>query len=282
MRRVALLVEYDGSEFQGLQWQAHTSATIQGEVERAAAAIGSTSPRFEASGRTDTGVHAVGQVIAIDLPARMEERRIALAMNAQLPESIRVRRAVVCAPDFSPRHDARLRTYVYRLASREPVNPLYRRSVAFTPYRLDPQSVVEAAASFAGQWEFREWRAAGCQATRTLLTIREAAAVPPGHAADFREEPAPYWRFIFRARSFLHHQVRFIVGGIVAVGSGRLALGELRAALAEGRRPDIVKCEPACGLTFTHVAFQPGRDPFGTPHHLYDNIGHESMAEEEK
>ncbi|HMZ52326.1 MAG TPA: tRNA pseudouridine(38-40) synthase TruA [Candidatus Sumerlaeota bacterium] len=262
LARVALLVEYDGTDFHGMQWQPGTRQTIQGRIEDAARELGSASPGFICAGRTDAGVHATGQVIAINLPQRLPERKIALAMNAILPQSIRVRRAVHCDTDFSPRIDAIMRTYVYRMAERVAVSPLHARFVAFTTRKLDPERTAAAAAAFKGQWELKEWRAAECQAKRTFLTITEARALPPSSDPAMTQEDVPYWRFLFRARSFLHHQVRFMVGAIVAVGQGRLELEELRAALRDGKRPQQMKMEEARGLCLARVEFRDGKNPF--------------------
>jgi len=259
-RRAALLLEYDGGGYRGLQWQREERNTVQERVEEACAKLGVPEAGFVAAGRTDTGVHAVGQVVAVNLPAKFEERRIGLALNSLLPMDIRVRKAAFCAPDFSPRHDAVMRTYIYRLCAGVPVTPVLRNYVAQKHCRLDPVLTQAAAAAFVGQWELCEWRSSICQAKRTFLTITEASATPP--AEEGSEELRPYWQFRFRARSFLHHQVRFMVGGVVAVGRGRLSLEELIAALRAGKRPGIVQVEPACGLTFTRVEFAEGKNPF--------------------
>jgi len=262
MRRVALLVEYDGGAFRGPQRQENTPDTVQAVLESAAKAIGCPVPRFIAAGRTDAGVHAQGQVIVMDIPERLPAHRIALALNAYLSDAVRVRRAVECDPDFNPRLDARGRCYVYRLSAPGAPPPMYRGVVARSIYRLDPELTIAAANSFVGKRELREWRSSYCEGKRTLLTIDDADAWAPRVAEDDSTEPAPWWRIRFRARSFLHHQVRFMVGGIVAVGSGRLGLEELRAALGAGRRPTIVKCEPACGLCFERVEYPHDRNPF--------------------
>ncbi|MCC6546446.1 tRNA pseudouridine(38-40) synthase TruA [Candidatus Sumerlaeota bacterium] len=260
--RAALQVEYDGTDFHGLQRQAGTTETIQEKIEQAARELGSASPAFLCAGRTDAGVHATGQVVTVSLPERLPERKIALAMNAVLPPSIRIRRAAHCATDFNPRLDAVMRTYVYRMAVRGAVPPLQSRFVAFTPRELEKESATAAAAAFEGKWEMKEWRAAICQAKRTFLTITEARAIAPVFDATMGQEDVPYWRFVFRARSFLHHQVRFMVGAIVAAGQGRLAVEDLREALRNGKRPPHTKMEEARGLCLARVQFRDGKNPF--------------------
>lgn len=257
-RRVALLVEYDGTAFRGLQWQPPPARTVQGVMEAALERLGSGTPGFVAAGRTDAGVHADGQVVAVNVPLRLGTARIRTALNALLPEDVRVRRARDCPGNFSPRFDAIRRHYVYRLCSREPVPPVLRHCVAYTPRALDPAAVRGAAEVFHGKWELREWRSSSCQSKRTLLTIESVRVYPPDAAGAAR----PCWEFHVAARSFLHHQVRFMIGAFTAVGSGKLAVEALRVALEAGKRPAIVKVEPARGLTLARVDFKPGSDPF--------------------
>jgi tRNA pseudouridine38-40 synthase len=252
-----MIVEYDGTDYRGLQRQIHDTATIQGRIEDAVRKLGTVEPHFVASGRTDTGVHALGQVIAVSVPTRMSAWRLLPALHAMLPDDIRIRRLVDCDPDFNPRFDAIRRTYQYRVSALAYPSPLERRHVARIHLRLDPDLVNEATASFVGQWELREWRASICQAKRTRLNIDEARAEPPN---DDRH----HWRITFSARSFLHHQVRFMVGGVVAVAAGKLSLQELREALSVGVRPKVVVMQPACGLCLARVDFLRDKDPFAT------------------
>lgn len=258
-RRVVLLVEYDGGTYQGLQAQKSGVPTIQSAIEAAASQLGSPDPAFAAAGRTDSGVHATGQVVAIDVPDRLESRRVAFALNAVLPRDIRIRRAVECPQGFHPRFDAISRTYLYRLNAGIPVDPLLRHMVAYSHHVLDPDLACRAASLFKGRWELKAWRSSDCQATRTLLTIDTARAVPPEPGTNRH-----HWEFHFSARSFLHHQVRFMVGAITAVGSGRVELEELETALRDGTRPNLVKVEPACGLCLVGVGYPADKDPFQT------------------
>jgi tRNA pseudouridine38-40 synthase len=258
-----MLVEYDGGAFNGLQKQNHTANTVQAHIEHAVRTLGSSDPNFAAAGRTDAGVHALGQVVAVDVPSRLAERRLALALNAVLPPAIRIRRAVHCAADFHPRLDARMRTYVYRIASRDPVPPMFRVFVAQTLDKLDPEKTRAAARLFQGRREFRQWRSSECQGRRTVLTIEEVTVHAPGEGPIGEDlGGCQYWRFLVRARSFLHHQVRFMAGALTAVGGGRLTLEELQEALSRGERPGAVRCEPACGLCFTRVEYPGDKDPF--------------------
>ncbi|MCC5875473.1 MAG: tRNA pseudouridine(38-40) synthase TruA [Candidatus Sumerlaeia bacterium] len=256
-RRMVLLVEYDGRSYQGLQAQKNGVPTVQGTIEQAARQLGSTEVGFQAAGRTDAGVHALGQVIALNLPTRLETRRAPFSLNAVLPHDIRIRKAVECPPQFHPRFDAIRRSYLYRLNAGVPVDPLLRHMVTYSHRTLDPSLVIQATSAFQGHWELSAWRSSDCQATRTLLNIDLAEATSPDLSTG-----RYHWEFRFSARSFLHHQVRFMVGAVVAVGSGRLGLDDLRRALEGGYRPDVVKLEAATGLCLVSVGYPEEKDPF--------------------
>lgn len=256
------MVEYDGTDYMGFQRQSH-GPSIAGALEDAARTIGAPSPVAACAGRTDSGVHARGQVVTMDLPQRIEERRIALAMNSVLPAAIRVRRAVLCGNDFDPRRDAVGRVYVYRLCAGTQVPPMFRNAIAHTRHVLSPSLAAEAAACFVGKHEFRAWRSSHCEATRTHLTIRSFHVIPPQPPEESAPlPPRPWFELVVEARSFLHHMVRFLTGGIIAVATGRLSTEELRAALAEGTRPECVVMAEARGLTLEAVQYPPERDPF--------------------
>ncbi len=261
LQRIVVLTEYDGTRYHGLQRQGHTELTIQHEFESAVARLGVEQPDFVASGRTDAGVHARGQVLALNVPSRQPVRRYLRTLNALLPEDIRVRAVAECPDGFSPRFDALRRTYLYRVCALEPVPPLARHFVAFAKTALDEGRTVAAASLFVGRREMAAWRSSICQATRTFLTIDECTAIAP-HTDQRTGEAVPWWTFRIAARSFLHHQVRLMAGAFVAAGSGRLPLDELRTALVEGGRPKSAAMMPARGLCLAKVEFDPERDPF--------------------
>lgn len=259
MNRLALRVEYDGSGFAGLQRQRDGDRTIQGEIERVTRTLGASEDvHFAAAGRTDSGVHALGQVVAVDAPPKLELRRAGRSFNALLPPDVRVREVAEVPAEWSPRFDAAARSYRYLLVAGVPMPPLIRNMAAWTPLAFDRDLAVAAARSFRGRWELGEWRSSICQATRTLLTIDEADAIPPSGSGHF----GLAYEISFRARSFLHHQVRLMVGGVAAVATGKLALAELQSSLAAGKRPQCATNFPACGLTFMRVDFVAGKDPF--------------------
>jgi tRNA pseudouridine38-40 synthase len=262
LRRTAMIVEYDGSEFVGLQRQ-DDGASIQGEFESVARILGvsESEAAFRASGRTDAGVHARGQVIVLSLPDSIAEQNVASALNWHLPVSIRVRRAVTCGEDFDPRRDARMRSYRYLLCGGQPIPALMRHHMGHIASRLDLAAMREAATALCGEHDFRAWRSAQCQAKRTVLNL-EVVEVRPWSDAAPHGRDTQVFEMVFECRSFLHRMVRFLVGGIARVGAGKLGIEELKESLAEGTLPPRVAPAAACGLSLERVDYAPGRDPF--------------------
>jgi tRNA pseudouridine38-40 synthase len=259
-RRVACLVEYDGTDFVGLQRQSD-GPSIQGAFEAAAARFGPGDCRFRASGRTDAGVHARGQVVALDLPAPVADKHPMGALNWHLPESIRVRRAVVCDPAFDPRRDAIRRRYRYLLAGGQPVPPLMRHRMGHFKARLDPERMREACTLLRGPHDFRAWRSTQCQAKRTELDLLVAGVNPWPEAAPHGLDIQAF-ELVFECRSFLHRMVRFLVGGIALAGAGRLPMEVLARHLGAGTLPPRVAPADACGLSLEAVGYPPDKDPF--------------------
>jgi tRNA pseudouridine38-40 synthase len=256
MPRYAVKIEYDGGPpFVGWQWQdAHPS--VQGALQAAVARIAPEAPQVVGAGRTDGGVHALGQVAHVDLARAWEPYRLMAAINAHLRPA---RAAVVAAAEvggaFHARFDAVEREYLYRVVARRA--PLvHDRGLAWrVGHTLDLAAMREGAAALVGRHDFTTFRSSICQAkspVRTLDAVEvEQRAVPAG-----RE-----YRFRLRARSFLHNQVRGIVGTLERVGAGAWAPERVGAALAAR---DRAACGPVCppdGLYLVAVRYP--EDPFG-------------------
>lgn len=260
LMRVAAIVEYDGTAFAGLQRQ-RDGATIQGAFEVMARQFGVDACHFRASGRTDAGVHARGQVITIDLPAKIARKNMVSAMNWHLPDAIRVRRAVRAPENFDPRRDARLRTYRYLLCGGQPFPPLMRDRMGRIKGHLRLDSMRAAAQQMEGEHDFRAWRSSQCQARRTVLHLRRAN-VEPWSAAAPHGMDAQCFELEFACRSFLHHMVRYLVGGIARAGTGELTPEALARHLRDGTLPPRVAPADASGLCLERVDYAEGKDPF--------------------
>ncbi len=260
-RPVALIVSYDGTSYQGLQAQKHTSRTIQGELESAVVRLGTHGDlNFVAAGRTDAGVHAAQQFIRVNISDRIPLPRVSVALNSLLPPDIRILKAAE-SNGFHPRFDAIQRRYVYRFSKERELLPVYRNMVTTIRMPFEQGLIKEAVTLFKGKHEFSAWRSSSCQGKRSLLTIDEAFAIEPDSPARFFEG-SEVWQIVFAARSFLHHQVRFMVGGILSVASGKISLEELSRALERGERPNQVACTKPHGLMFLEARYPADKDPF--------------------
>ncbi|MEQ8819703.1 MAG: tRNA pseudouridine(38-40) synthase TruA [Sumerlaeia bacterium] len=260
LARVALLIEYDGGPFVGLQVQ-DTGPSIQGVMEDAARLLGSGEPDFRAAGRTDAGVHARGQVICLRVPAHLARANLRDALNWHLPETVRVRRVALCGEEFDPRRDARRRTYRYLLSAGQPLPPLMRGRMGRVKASLDLDRMRAAACELLGRHDFREWRSTQCQAHRTVLDM-ERVEVEPWFDPGPHGQDAQTFAITVACRSFLHRMVRYLVGGLVQAGRGALTPEELRLCLAEVRLPAGVVPAPPEGLSLERVDYAEGCDPF--------------------
>lgn len=255
MPRFALLIEYDGAPFHGWQAQAAGRPSVQGAVERALARIDPFAPRIAAAGRTDAGVHATGQVAHVDLARDWDPFRLAGAVNAHLrPLPVAVLAAARAAEGFHARFTAVQRRYTFRLMTRRAPEALEAGRVWRVGHALDVAAMREAAAHLAGRHDFTTFRSAQCQAASPVRTLDriaiEALPCPGGHEI----------RFHLAARSFLHNQVRSIVGTLERVGAGAWPPGRVAEALAARDRAACGPVSPPQGLCLTGVGYP--ADPF--------------------
>ncbi len=254
MPRYALRIEYDGRPFAGWQWQ-DAQPSVQGAVQAALSHIAPERPKVTGAGRTDAGVHALGQVAHVDLARGWEAGRLAAALNAHLrPAPVAVVAAAEVGDGFHARFDAVERHYLFRLVSRRA--PLvHDRGLAWrVGHRLDLAAMREGAAALVGRHDFTTFRSSTCQAKSPVRTM-DAVEIDEAEAAGGWE-----YRFRLRARSFLHNQVRGIVGTLERVGRGAWPPARVGAALAAR---DRAACGPVCppdGLYLAAVRYP--SDPF--------------------
>jgi tRNA pseudouridine38-40 synthase len=246
----ALLLEYDGAGFAGWQLQ-DGPVTLQALLEAAAARLNQGEPvRSTVAGRTDAGVHATGQVAMIALPGHYRPEQIREALNFHLkPHPLVVLRAVPAPPGWNPRFDAIGRAYEYRILNRRARAALDRR-VWHVPAPLDAEAMAEAARHLLGRHDFSSFRAAACQAKSPLRTLDRLDVIRQGDVITVHAA----------ARSFLHHQVRNMVGTLKLVGEARWPPTRVADALAARSRAAAGPTAPPDGLTLTHVSYP--QDPF--------------------
>lgn len=255
MPRFAFLIEYDGLPFHGWQRQAEGQPSVQAALEAALARLEPDVPLVTGAGRTDTGVHATGQVAHADLARDWDPFRLGEALNWHLkPAPVAVLSAARVADDFHARFSAVERRYTFRLVCRRAPVTHDKGRVWQVLQPLDVSAMREGAAHLVGRHDFTTFRSSICQAASPVKTMDEIT---------ISEHPFPGGleiRFHLRARSFLHNQVRSIVGTLERVGAGAWPPERVAAALEAKNR---AACGPVCppqGLYLTGVRYPV--DPF--------------------
>ncbi|BEV10201.1 tRNA pseudouridine(38-40) synthase TruA [Asticcacaulis sp. DW145] len=250
MPRYSCLVEYDGRPYKGFQAQDNLP-TVQGSLERAILGFSGEPLRITAAGRTDTGVHASGQVITFDLPKTYRPDVVRDAMNAYLvPEPIAVREAAIVDDEFSARFSATGRMYLYRILNRRAPPALEQGRVWHVKKPLDAEVMAEAAQHLIGRHDFTTFRDTECQAASPVKTLDIARVKRVGEEIHL----------VFASRSFLHRQVRSMTGTLVEAGIGRWTVADVKAALEARDRRACGQVAPPEGLCLTHVTFEPEPD----------------------
>ena len=245
MPRYRLLVEYDGRPYRGFQIQ-DRQPTVQGSLERAVTAFTGEAVRVFCAGRTDTGVHATGQVAHVDLTKDWRPAVVRDALNAHLvPEPISILEADVAPPDFHARFAATGRRYLYRILNRHSRAALEMGRVWRLKKPLDADAMQAAAQRLLGEHDFTTFRDVLCQARSPVKTLDAAQVSREGEEI----------RLTFAARSFLHRQVRSMTGSLVEVGLGRWTADDLAAALRARDRAACGPVAPSDGLYLTGVSY---------------------------
>ncbi len=245
MPRYKLTIEYDGGPYNGFQAQAD-QPTVQGSLERAVQAFCGQDVRIAAAGRTDTGVHATGQVIQLDLEKDWPADTVRNALNAHLrPEPIVVLDAEVAPADWHARFSATGRRYRYRILNRASPPGLEQGHVWHVKAPLDAEAMHAAAQALLGLHDFTTFRDAACQAKSPVKTLDVVSVTRAGDEVDL----------VFEARSFLHRQVRSMTGSIAEVGLGRWTAEDLKAALDAADRTRCGQVAPSDGLYLTGVSY---------------------------
>jgi len=245
-----LIIAYDGAGYEG--WQVQKIGTgVQEKVEAALAKLFPCKPRVHGSSRTDTGVHALGMVVHFEIPKgefKMPVAKLLLAINAWLPEDIRVLSAKRCPADFHARFDASGKQYRYFVWNHPAHNPLLRRNAWHVKPRLDFKAMQAAAKHFVGKHDFRSFRANPDYDTES--TVRTLTR------CDLRRS-GPLITVSIEGDGFLYKMCRGIVGTLVQVGSGRIGPGEIPRILAHRNRSVAGMTAPAHGLVLWKVYYPP-------------------------
>ena len=244
-----LIIAYDGSRYAG--WQVQRSGVgVQQKVEEALGRLFPGAKRLHSSSRTDTGVHALGMVAHVEIPRaefRMPVAKLALALNAHLPEDIRVLSAARCRADFHARFDASGKQYRYFVWNHVAMNPLLRHQAWHVPRKLDLVAMRQAARSFPGRHDFRSFAASrNYEVESTVRTLARCDIKRSG----------PLLTFIIEGDGFLYKMCRGIVGTLVQVGQAKIAPGEIKTILASRDRRVAGMTAPAHGLVLWKVFYK--------------------------
>jgi len=244
VRNVRFLISYDGSKYFG--WQRQDGfVSVQETIEEAILAVTSRHATVQGAGRTDTGVHALGQVAHAHVETRLEDERLLFALNAHLPESVVLRRLETCREDFHARFQAVSKRYLYRTETSRFPSPFGRGRTHWTPYALDHEAMRAAAQALIGRHDFRAFSSTGSPRASTVREVQRIHfLVRPGR-----------WDFVIQANGFLYNMVRAIAGTLLDVGRGRLRSDIVRAALETGERKITGPTAPASGLYLLSVQY---------------------------
>jgi len=248
MPRYRLLLEYDGTDFVGWQRQ-DNGRSVQQAIEEAVTGFSGETVTLHAAGRTDAGVHALGQVAHFDLPRAFPADTVRDAVNHHLkPEPVAVLEATTVDDEFHARFSALERRYLYRIVNRRAPLTLDRNHAWRVTNPLDAGAMHDSAQVLVGRHDFTTFRAAQCQARSPVKTL-DALAVE-------RHDDEIVVHAV--ARSFLHHQVRSMVGSLKLVGEGKWQAADLAAALAAADRARCGPVAPPDGLFLVAVAYEDG------------------------
>ena len=246
--KIKLTIAYDGTNYQGWQTQ-KTGTGVQQKIETALAKLFPSQPRLHSSSRTDTGVHALGMVAHFEVPAsafKMSGRKLSLALNAWLPDDIRISSATRARPDFHARFDAAGKQYRYSIWNGSAMNPLLRRTAWHVPRGLDLEAMRHAAPLFLGKHDFQSFTAnTGYAKGSTVRTLTRC---------DLKRN-GPLMTVIIEGDGFLYRMCRGIVGTLVQVGQGKFPASQIKEMLAKKDRRAAGMSAPPHGLVLWKVLY---------------------------
>ena len=242
--RIALLIEYEGTKYHGFQIQ-NNVPTIQGELEKAIFKTSGEAVRVHGAGRTDAGVHAIGQVAAFDTASALSAATFIKALNHYLPPDIAVKDAHQAKPDFDPRRDALSREYRYTVTDNSAVLPLARRWVYFVPFKLNIDTMARACEVLQGEHDFAPFTNNEGGKKNTVRKVFKAAVR--------RENSSVLFDMV--ANAFLPQQVRRTVGSLIRVGSGDMAIDEFCAMASSNEIGLAKRVAPPHGLCLMKVNY---------------------------
>ncbi|MGO9379018.1 MAG: tRNA pseudouridine(38-40) synthase TruA [Dissulfurispiraceae bacterium] len=255
MRNIRLLIQYDGTAYSG--WQIQTaSVTIQGLIEKLLGQITSAEPHVIAAGRTDAGVHAVGQVACFRTSSKLSTAILQNALNALLPYDIRILETEEVDESFHARFSAKRKSYFYLVSTDKIVSPFVNKYVWRLPYRLDLAAMRETLSYLVGTHDFSSFRGSGCGAKTTERTIFNASVLELNAAAFMTLHlSGKFIKLQFEGDAFLRHMVRNMVGTVMEVGKGKMRPEDITQIIASKDRRCAGPTAPAHALFLESISY---------------------------
>ncbi len=255
MRTLKLTIAYDGTRLVGWQRQS-AGESVQGLLEDALTRLEGGPVTVHGAGRTDAGVHAIGQVASVQLTCSHDTATLARALNAQLTADVRVLSVEDTAPDFHARFSARSKTYRYLLCHALVADPFERAFAWHVPEPLDLEAMRRAAPALVGTHDFAAFQSAGSETHGTVRTVFRSELITLDEATFLRPRVfCPLLAYEICGDGFLRHMVRAIVGTLVEVGRGRRDPETIAALLHDGQRAEAGRTAPAQGLFLVRVDY---------------------------
>ena len=244
MRNIKLTIEYDGKDFKGWQKQPN-KLNIQGEIEKAIENITGEKVELIASGRTDAGVHAMGQVANFKTNSNMPIEKIPIAINSQVKNSIRIQNAEEVDENFHSRFNCKKKTYRYVIDNSKYGSAIYRNISYHMPIKLDVEEMKKAIKYFEGEHDFKAFKSSGTSSKSSIRTIYKADIITEGTniAIDLT------------GNGFLYNMVRIIAGTLVDVGLGKIKPDDIPEIIASKDRTKAGKTLPPHGLMLLNVVY---------------------------
>jgi tRNA pseudouridine38-40 synthase len=245
MRNIRLVIEYDGKDFNGWQKQPN-KLNIQGEIERAIEVVTGESVDLIASGRTDAGVNALGQVANFKIEKDIPIEKIPYALNSQLKKSIRIQSAEEVDERFHSRYSCKRKTYRYVINNSEQGSAIYRNMQYHFPAKLDDKKMNDAIQYLIGEHDFKSFKASGTSSKSSVRTIYDASVKREGNLVIIE----------LTGNGFLYNMVRIISGTLVDVGIGKTKPEDLKNIIEAEDRLEAGKTLPATGLVLVKVLYE--------------------------
>ena len=245
MRNIKLIIEYDGKDFNGWQKQ-QNKLNIQGEIERAIEVITREKVELIASGRTDAGVHSLGQTANFKIESEMPIEKMKVAINSQLKKSIRIKNVEEVEENFHSRYNCKKKTYRYIINNSEQGSAIYRNLEYHMPLKLNFEEMKKAIKYFEGEHDFKAFKASGTSSKSSVRTIYDAKIYQNGDKIYIE----------LTGNGFLYNMVRIIAGTLVEVGLEKIEPEKIEEIIKEGKRENAGKTLPPNGLYLVDVKYE--------------------------